>query len=691
MKKICSLMIPLSLGIYLSSSTSLNASIQWLPDALEEGLKFDGHSFPRDDYHGIRKLNCDDYKLSSCPNHGICDKCVYNSSKYKITGCKSPYILRNNACSCPTATNLGQYDKCIQECDGKCIAAKCVAPEHTKNCTHGTKICADGCGSDSVHKRTRTCCQDCPAVFTGTLPDNAEYTYTDCVDEAHPRGMSIRSGWKCLAGYDLRIAGDAGKCVACGSNFNLTACPPYGICRECGGMVALISCEEGYTPMGNRCQSNQFSLGSDVPTNPNTDLTGNKNCTDVAVPANATPLKTQCKTNFTQTYIYDWTCNDGYEKSGNSCIKSEQECSDYTLSSCPSNGKCDQCGGKYKLTGCVGNYSKSENKCVIDCSGGRDTLLHSCRINSHVGLCNGNKVQVGDKYYSAVVVNSSSGPYSNLSDPCTTINSEASEIDSLVGSPVDVLKGYTLPTEDILKGILNDTAAYKASGLPDNAGAIRTKVSGKYCEKGKGCFSSSNTNVNYTLCVREVCPQAIGVKCSDGYALYISNRTGCTNLKTETKGNIIVRATCYKCEDSSSSSGSGNNTSTREWKLSANVSYRGTCNNRSDYNISARFTSLDGTTTISEAHLVIVSNLSAEGTNAKRIIEFNKPIPDNQKMRLYLKEYWSTGSCSVGGLQDTPRILVNGEEVGFTTDYYEITPKPWRDAEIQFTLVFGDR
>ena len=101
MKKICSIMIPLSLGIYLSSTTSLNASIQWLPDALEKGLKFSGFSSGDEGRGGDsgRGLNCNGYGFDKCPAHSSCSRCPYGD-KYQITGCDSGYRQEGQSCVC---------------------------------------------------------------------------------------------------------------------------------------------------------------------------------------------------------------------------------------------------------------------------------------------------------------------------------------------------------------------------------------------------------------------------------------------------------------------------------------------------------------------------------------------------------------------------------------------------------------
>ncbi|GHV23075.1 hypothetical protein FACS1894176_01550 [Bacteroidia bacterium] len=52
---------------------------------------------------------------------------------------------------------------------------------------------------------------------------------------------------------------------------------------------------------------------------------------------------------------------------GNVC---EPDCAaEYSLASCPANGNCTICGGKYKLESCVSPYTKNGNTCTLNLTG----------------------------------------------------------------------------------------------------------------------------------------------------------------------------------------------------------------------------------------------------------------------------------------------------------------------------------
>ncbi len=90
-----------------------------------------------------------------------------------------------------------------------------------------------------------------------------------------------------------------------------------------------------------------------------------------SIPANATKTS-ECSTGCGSEEVtrYKFECNNGYVKSGNSCVK---DCSDYTLTSCPDNAKCSQCDGKYKLENCNDGYYKVIDTHAYTTWGGSDS------------------------------------------------------------------------------------------------------------------------------------------------------------------------------------------------------------------------------------------------------------------------------------------------------------------------------
>ena len=60
---------------------------------------------------------------------------------------------------------------------------------------------------------------------------------------------------------------------------------------------------------------------------------------------------------------------------------------DYTLFSCDSSkGTCDECGGKYKYTGCKGNLTLSNGDCVCNKSCGGNYYLDTSSCSCYCGI-----------------------------------------------------------------------------------------------------------------------------------------------------------------------------------------------------------------------------------------------------------------------------------------------------------------
>ena len=262
---------------------------------------------------------------SQCVNKsGYYTECVC-MPQFKYSACTSPYVLSGDSCdgnyekcACPQTVEL-EYsnDKCTQYCDGKCIAKSCTPLEDQTGCANGVVNCDDGCGGT-----TRKCCAGCTDKVT-TKPANSSYTYSSCTDGSGSH--QIQTGWECDSGY-----------------------------YESGG-----ACEKNCVT--NNCSG--YTLGS---------------CPANTVCSSCTITASDCSTDGTK-YKIDG-CDSGYELSGGSCVEiktcTENTCSGYTLSSCPSNGTCSECTvtntdcstsgkPKYKLTGCNSGYEISGNSCVV--------------------------------------------------------------------------------------------------------------------------------------------------------------------------------------------------------------------------------------------------------------------------------------------------------------------------------------
>ena len=322
------------------------AKTTFLPDQYED-LGISDYNTIDNDY---TSQNCDDYPLSLCPEGAFCEQCPFDVSLYRVYGCKSPYLESGDSCVCPPSVTLTQpNDVCTKYCGADCIEMTCIPTENQTGCTNGTQACEDGCGSYS-----RLCCVPCEHLIS-YKPANSSYTYQACTDGDGEH--QIQTDWECNAGYHEKNEMCEKDCIAntC-SDYELDSCPDHANCSECS-------------------------------------LTA-----------------TDCSSSGTK-YRFD-SCQAGYHLSNGSCEEdcSADACSDYPLSSCPTNGLCTSCQKKetdcsvgerkYKLTACAEGYKKSGNECVkktcspitcdssynssrpIPCSGKGLSLVSCTPINS---------------------------------------------------------------------------------------------------------------------------------------------------------------------------------------------------------------------------------------------------------------------------------------------------------------------
>ena len=267
----------------ISSDSYQISKATFLPDYVENG--FSGNKLD-DDYNGMEGdcKNIDNlYTTKNCtypkavvaaslcpflPGHYTRCECL---PQFKITSCNTPYIFGGDNCDgkyekcvCPATVSLVYAnDECISYCEGNCIDKRCIPSADQKNCTNSTEPCDDGCGGTS-----RKCCIPCSDKIT-SKPDNSSYTYSSCTDGngAH----QIQSGWTCNSGYHEKNGACEKDCIAnnC-SGYDLTTCPENGNCSKC------------------------------------------------------TVTATNCSTDGTK-YKLD-SCQSGYSKSGNTCVKTPETC-----------------------------------------------------------------------------------------------------------------------------------------------------------------------------------------------------------------------------------------------------------------------------------------------------------------------------------------------------------------------------
>ena len=225
------------------------AKATFLPEATDD-FGFSGSSLENGHNQGD---NCNGYPLSACPTGASCIKCPFNYKKFRVTGCKSPYLQNGNTCSCPAAKPLTcTNDKCTQYCGSTCIAKSCSPTADQSNCTNGTQACDDGCCGTN-----RKCCIPCTDKITDK-PANSSYTYSSCTDGSGSH--SIQTGWKCDSGYHQ--SGDS-----CIKNCTLPACSGISSkpgnssyttasCTDCSGTKTINTgwtCNSGYVAMNSSC------------------------------------------------------------------------------------------------------------------------------------------------------------------------------------------------------------------------------------------------------------------------------------------------------------------------------------------------------------------------------------------------------------------------------------------------------
>ena len=230
------------------------AKVTFLPELKDSETGWAGNSISNSANKGDQ---CAGYPLSACPTGASCIKCPFNHKKFRVTGCKSPYLQNGDTCSCPAAKPLAcANDKCTQYCGSTCIAKSCSPTADQRNCTNGTQACDDGCCGTN-----RKCCIPCTNKITGK-PANSSYTYSSCTDGSGSH--SIQTGWKCNSGYHQSGSSCEKDCIVqnC-SGYTLSTCPAHGICSTCtktasncstnGTYKKLDSCESGYKISGNSC------------------------------------------------------------------------------------------------------------------------------------------------------------------------------------------------------------------------------------------------------------------------------------------------------------------------------------------------------------------------------------------------------------------------------------------------------
>ena len=177
--------------------------------------------------------------------------------------------------------------------------------------------------------------------------------------------------------------------------YPLSSCPEEGAnCSSCGKdddlKFKIDSCENGYTyandtcvaqscPSGYSTSITSCGSGYTLTTNGYSGSSACGKCVAKSCPSGYSTSITSCSSGYTLT-------TNGYSGSS-ACRKCvAKSCSGYTLSKCPANGYCTDCLSgstkKYKLNSCKSGYEKNGNTCVKSkpsCPSGY--VPYSCRYD----------------------------------------------------------------------------------------------------------------------------------------------------------------------------------------------------------------------------------------------------------------------------------------------------------------------
>ena len=131
-------------------------------------------------------------------------------------------------------------------------------------------------------------------------------------------------------------------------------------------------------------------------------------------PSYASYTYSSCYDGSTKEIQTGWKCNSGYHQKDSTCEKDciTNNCSGYSLTSCPANAICTPCtitatncttsGTKYKIDSCADGYYQSGNSCIKNCTNTcAGYSFDSCPEGSNCSLCtlkNATCVSYGIKY-----------------------------------------------------------------------------------------------------------------------------------------------------------------------------------------------------------------------------------------------------------------------------------------------------
>lgn len=313
---------------------------------------------------------------------GVCyPACPSGATRYKDWSCNSGKCYNGTTCdstnSCTSANKPSESGGCTASCKSPCTP---VSRASNGNCSESSEVCEEwqcsaNCKLEGGECKPATCDYSGCSEIT-SKPEHSSYTspctitYTDCTTK------SVYENWACDSGYCPR----GNECKKC-TPVTKTAITSKPEGAEWIDEIAINACcDETSVHTGWQCSSGWHPKGTGC----------EKNCTNTCsgldtLPAHATSAHT-CKvidTNCNEgaEKIVLWDCNDGYYKSGNSCVK--KSCAWYGLEeSCPTgytatlsevpvgdtqSYKCYSCT-KQCLSSCPSGYSTNcrAGHCVVD-------------------------------------------------------------------------------------------------------------------------------------------------------------------------------------------------------------------------------------------------------------------------------------------------------------------------------------
>ena len=309
--------------------------------------------FIEKDHECVEFIDCSAYTLKTCPENATCSTCTdnYDNTTHKFEKCNSGYKEQSGVCVCEKV--------CSDTFTGSIPANGTAVKEACTACGITSEIVTGFTCNDGYVKKDGNCVPkiDCSSYPLNSCPDNA--TCSKCTDND---GNSSYRFDNCNSGYKEQ----SGICVCekvCSDTFTGTvpenATLKTETCTACGVSTTIktgYSCNNGYSDKNGACVCSTVCENT---------YTG-------AIPENASATTEQCTAcGKTTTITTGFTCNGGYNKQGNTCVCAKV-CKDTYTGGIPANAKaltelCTACGETSEIVigfTCNSGYNQSGNSCV---------------------------------------------------------------------------------------------------------------------------------------------------------------------------------------------------------------------------------------------------------------------------------------------------------------------------------------